>query len=402
MKILVLNCGSSSIKYQLFDMSSSVVLAKGIVEKIGLKGSFLKNERFDGDKVTLDGEILDHQSGIEYLLGLMISKKRGVIKTLDEIDAIGHRVVHGGETFKGSCFLDDVTIKGIEDCADLAPLHNPANLKGIYAMKNLLPKVPQVGVFDTSFHQTMPDYSFMYAIPYSLYKKYGIRRYGFHGTSHGYVSIQACKALNVDYNTQKIITCHLGNGASITAIKNGKSMDTSMGLTPVEGLIMGTRSGDIDGGVITLLMEKEEIDFSSLNTLINKHSGLLGISGISSDMREIESAAADGNERAALSLKMFNYRVKKYIGAYSAAMGGIDILVFTGGIGENGWVTREHICSGLEFIGIVFDKNKNTGVRGKEAIISKEGSPVTIIVVPTNEEFVIASDTRDIVEHHKV
>jgi acetate kinase len=400
MKILVLNCGSSSIKYQLFDMSSGVVLTKGIVEKIGLKGSFLKNERFDGDKVTLDGEILDHQSGIEYLLGLMISKKRGVIKTLGEIDAIGHRVVHGGETFKGSCFLDDVTIKGIEDCADLAPLHNPANLKGIYAMKNLLPKVPQVGVFDTSFHQTMPDYSFMYAIPYSLYKKYGIRRYGFHGTSHGYVSIQACKTINVDYNTQKIITCHLGNGASMTAIKNGKSMDTSMGLTPVEGLIMGTRSGDIDGGVITLLMEKEEIDFSSLNTLINKHSGLLGISGISSDMREIESAAADGNERAALSIKMFNYRVKKYIGAYAAAMGGVDILVFTGGIGENGWKTRESICSGLEFLGLEFDKNKNNGVRDKETIISKEGSPVTVIVVPTNEEFVIASDTRYIVEHH--
>jgi acetate kinase len=402
MKILVLNCGSSSIKYQLFDMSSGVVLTKGVVEKIGLKGSFLKNERFDGDKVTLDGEILDHQSGIEYILGLMISKKRGVLKALDEIDAIGHRVVHGGETFKGSCFLDDVTIKGIEDCADLAPLHNPANLKGIYAMKNLLPKVPQVGVFDTSFHQTMPDYSFMYAIPYSLYKKYGIRRYGFHGTSHGYVSVQACKVLNVDYNTQKIITCHLGNGASATAIKNGKSMDTSMGLTPVEGLIMGTRSGDIDGGVITFLMAKEEIDFSSLNTLINKHSGLLGISGISSDMREIESAAANGNERAALSLKMFNYRVKKYIGAYAAAMGGVDIVVFTGGIGENGWKTRENICSGLEFLGIEFDKNKNTGVSGKETIISKEGSPVTVIVVPTNEEFVIASDTRYIIDHHTV
>jgi acetate kinase len=402
MKILVLNCGSSSIKYQLFDMSSGVVLTKGIVEKIGLKGSFLKNERFDGDKVKLDGEILDHQSGIGYILGLMISQKRGVIKTLDEIDAIGHRVVHGGETFKGSSFLDDVTIKGIEDCADLAPLHNPANLKGIYAMKMLLPKVPQVGVFDTSFHQTMPDYSFMYAIPYSLYKKYGIRRYGFHGTSHKYVSVQACKALNVDYNAQKIITCHLGNGASITAIKNGKSMDTSMGLTPVEGLIMGTRSGDIDGGVITFLMEKEEIDFSSLNTLINKHSGLLGISGISSDMREIEAAAENGNERAALSIKMFDYRVKKYIGAYAAAMGGVDILVFTGGIGENGWETRESICSDLEFLGIGLDKNKNTGVRGKEIIISKEESPVTVIVVPTDEEFVIASDTKYIVEHHTV
>jgi len=294
MKILVLNCGSSSIKYQLFDMTSGVVLAKGIVEKIGLKGSFLKNERFDGNKVKLEGEILDHQTGIEYLLGLMTSEKRGVIKDLNEIDAIGHRLVHGGELFKGSCYLDDVTIKGVEDCSDLAPLHNPANLKGIYAMKTLLPNVPQVGVFDTSFHQTMPDYSFMYALPYSLYKKYGIRRYGFHGTSHSYVSKRACEILNLEYDKQKIITCHLGNGASIAAIKDGKSLDTSMGLTPVEGLIMGTRSGDVDAGALTLIMEKEEIDFSSLNTLLNKHSGMLGISGISSDMREVESAAEEG------------------------------------------------------------------------------------------------------------
>jgi acetate kinase len=401
MKILVLNCGSSSIKYQLFDMTSAVVMAKGIVEKIGLKGSFLKNERFDGDKVKLEGEILDHQSGIEYLLGMMVSEKRGVIKSLNEIDAVGHRLVHGGETFQGSCYLDDLTIKGVEDCSDLAPLHNPANLKGIYAMKTLLPDVPQVGVFDTSFHQTMPDYSFMYALPYSLYKKYGIRRYGFHGTSHSYVSKRACEIMNVDYNTQKIITCHLGNGASIAAIKNGKSMDTSMGLTPVEGLIMGTRSGDIDAGALTLIMEKEEIDYSALNTLLNKHSGVLGISGISSDMREIESAAAEGDERAILSLKMYDYRVKKYIGAYAAAMGGVDILIFTGGIGENGSETRENICSNLEFMGIEFDKKINDGVRGKEIIISKQGSPVTVMIVPTNEEFVIASDTRRIVEERK-
>jgi acetate kinase len=398
MKILVLNCGSSSIKYQLFDMSAGVVLSKGIVEKIGLKGSFLKNERFDGNKVKLEGEILDHQSGIEYILGMMISEKRGVIKDLNEIDAVGHRLVHGGETFKGSCYLDDVTIKGVEDCSDLAPLHNPANLKGIYAMKALLPKVPQVGVFDTSFHQTMPDYTFMYAIPYSLYKKYGIRRYGFHGTSHSYVAKRACEVLKADYSAKKLITCHLGNGASITAIKDGKSFDTSMGLTPVEGLIMGTRSGDIDGGVITLIMEKEEIDFASLNTLINKHSGLLGVSGVSSDMREIEAAAAEGNERAVLSLKMYNYRVKKYLGAYAAAMGGVDILVFTGGVGENGWETRENICSDLEFLGIEFDKDRNRGVRGTETVISKDGSRTTVIVIPTNEEFVIASDTRSIVE----
>jgi acetate kinase len=401
MKILVLNCGSSSIKYQLIDMISNIVLAKGVVEKIGLKGSFLKNETFNGDKVKLEGEILDHQGGIEYILGMMISKQRGVIKGLDEIDAIGHRVVHGGETFKGSCYLDDITIKGIEDCSDLAPLHNPANLKGIYAMKILLPSVPQVGIFDTSFHQTMPDYSFMYALPYSLYKKYGIRRYGFHGTSHSYVSKRACEVLNLDYNTQKIITCHLGNGASVTAIKNGKSVDTSMGLTPVEGLIMGTRSGDIDAGVLTLLMEKEEIDYSSLNTLLNKHSGVLGISGISSDMREVESAAAEGDERAVLALKMYDYRVKKYIGSYAAAMGGVDIIIFTGGIGENGSETRENICKGLEFMGIVFDKQKNDGVRGKELVISKKESRVTVMIVPTNEELVIASDTRYIVEHHK-
>jgi acetate kinase len=399
MKILVLNCGSSSIKYQLFDMSSGVVLAKGIVEKIGLKGSFLKNERFDGDKVKLEGEILDHQSGIEYLLGLMISKKRGVIKNLNEIDAIGHRLVHGGETFKGSCYLDDITIKGVEDCSDLAPLHNPANLKGIYAMRTLLPDVPQVGVFDTSFHQTMPDYSFMYALPYSLYKKYGIRRYGFHGTSHSYVSKRACEILNVDYSSKKIITCHLGNGASITAIKNGKSLDTSMGLTPVEGLIMGTRSGDIDAGALTLIMEKEEIDYSSLNTLLNKHSGILGISGISSDMREVESAAEEGDERAVLALKMYDYRVKKYIGAYAAAMGGVDLLIFTGGIGENSFETRENICKDFEFLGLEFDKQANEGVRGKEMIISRKESKVIVMIIPTNEEFVIASDTKTIVEN---
>lgn len=398
MKILVLNCGSSSIKYQLFDMASGLVLTKGIVEKIGLKGSFLKNERHDGDKVKLEGEILDHQTGIEYLLGMMISKKRGVIKSLNEIDAVGHRLVHGGERFQESCYLDDETIKAVEDCSSLAPLHNPANLKGIYAMKNLLPHVPQVGVFDTSFHQTMPNYSFMYALPFSLYKKYGIRRYGFHGTSHSYVSKRACEILQVDYQTKKIITCHLGNGASITAIKDGKSVDTSMGLTPVEGLIMGTRAGDVDAGALTLIMEKEEIDFASLNTLLNKHSGVLGVSGISSDMREVEAAAAEGDERAILSLKMYDYRVRKYIGSYAAAMGGVDILVFTGGIGENAWETRESICRDLDFMGVEFDKKKNEGIRGKETVISTDKSRVTVMIVPTNEEFVIASDTSTIVE----
>ncbi len=399
MKVLVLNCGSSSIKYQLIDMKPGVVLAKGIVEKIGLKGSFLKNERHDGNKVKLEGEILDHQSGIEYILGVMISKERGVIKSLEEIDAVGHRVVHGGETFQGSCYLDDVTIKGIEDCSDLAPLHNPANLKGIYAMRNLLPKVPQVGVFDTSFHQTMPDYSFMYALPYSLYKKYGIRRYGFHGTSHSYVSRRACEILGADYNSLRMITCHLGNGASVAAIRHGKSIDTSMGLTPVEGLIMGTRSGDVDAGALTLIMEKEEIDYSSLNTLLNKHSGVLGISGISSDMREVESAAAEGDERSILALKMYDYRIRKYIGSYAAAMGGVDLIIFTGGVGENSCETRENVCRDLEFIGIDFDKQKNDGVRGKEMIISRKDSKVTVMIVPTNEELVIATETSDIVGH---
>jgi len=402
MKILVLNCGSSSIKYQLFDMSSGMVLSKGIVEKIGLKGSFLKNERFDCDKVKLEGEILDHQTGIEYLLGILISDKRGVIKNLNEIDAIGHRLVHGGELFKGSCYLDDVTIKGVEDCSDLAPLHNPANLKGIYAMKTVLPNVPQVGVFDTSFHQTMPDYTFMYALPYSLYRKYGIRRYGFHGTSHSYVSKRGCEVLKLDYNKTKIITCHLGNGASITAIKDGKSMDTSMGLTPVEGLIMGTRSGDVDAGALTLIMEKEEIDFSSLNTLLNKHSGVLGISGISSDMREVQAAAEEGDERAMLALRMYDYRIKKYIGAYAAAMGGVDLIIFTGGVGENSCETRENICRDLEYMGLEFDKQLNNGVRGKEMVISKKGSRVTVMIVPTNEEFVIASETLEIVENRTV
>ena len=402
MKILVLNCGSSSIKYQLIDIDTNTVLAKGIVEKIGLKGSFLKNERFDGDKIKLEGEILDHQSGIEFLLGLMISERRGVIKKLSDIDAVGHRLVHGGETFQGSCLLDEVTIKGVEDCSDLAPLHNPANLKGIYALRNLLPEVPQVGVFDTSFHQTMPDYSFMYALPYSLYKKYGIRRYGFHGTSHSYVYKRACEILKIVPEKNKIITCHLGNGASIAAIKDGKSVDTSMGLTPVEGLIMGTRSGDVDAGALTLIMEKEEIDYSSLNTLLNKHSGVLGISGISSDMREIEAAAAEGDSRAVLALKMYQYRVKKYIGSYAAAMGGVDLLIFTGGIGENSPDDREKICEDMEFLGLEFDKSANAGVRGKELIISKKNSRVTVMIVPTNEEWVIASETRDIVEQMKV
>lgn len=401
MKILVLNCGSSSIKYQFFNMTNKELLAKGIVEKIGLKGSFLKFEKPGGEKVMLEGEILDHQNGIEYLLGVLISENHGCVKNLEEINAVGHRVAHGGEQFSDSAFIDDNVFREIEKCIELAPLHNPANLAGIIAMQSLLPGVPQVAVFDTSFHQTMPDYAYMYGIPYSLYTKYGIRRYGFHGTSHRFVAKKACEFLKVNMEDLKIITCHLGNGASVAAIKNGKSVDTSMGFTPVEGLIMGTRTGDLDLGVLTFLMDKEEIGLTSVNILINKQAGMLGVTGISSDMREIELEAEKGNERAALGLKMYDYRVTKYIGAYAAAMGGIDLLIFTGGIGENADTTRRGVSSDLGFLGLELDDTKNTGLRSKMAIISKENSRGKIMVVPTNEELVIAEDTERIVSSMK-
>ena len=399
MKIIVLNCGSSSIKYQLFEMTKEEVLAKGIVEKIGLHGSFIKHERNDGETVTLDGEIIDHQQGIEYVLGILTSKKRGSISGFGEIDAVGHRVVHGGEKFNSSVLITDEVISKVEECIDLAPLHNPPNLKGIYAMKEYLPGIPQVGVFDTAFHQGMPPHAFMYAIPFPLYIKYGIRRYGFHGTSHRYVSKRACEILKTSYENKKIITCHLGNGASVAAIKDGTSVDTSMGLTPVEGLIMGTRSGDLDLGVLTYIMRKEEIGISTANTLINKHSGMLGITGVSSDMREIKIASSEGNKRATLGLDMYNYRVKKYIGAYSAAMGGLDILVFTGGIGENSDESRSEICKEMSYLGLELDEKKNKGLRGKEDIISSGKSRVTAMVIPTNEELVIAQDTLEIVKN---
>jgi acetate kinase len=398
MIILVLNCGSSSIKYQLFDMTSEVVMAKGIAEKIGLKGSFLKHEMNNGQKIIFDGEILDHKIGIEYILGVITSEKYGCLKDLSQIDAVGHRVAHGGETFKASAFLDEDAIQRIEACAELAPLHNPANLKGIYAMKELISGIPQAAGFDTSFHQTMPPHSFMYGIPYSLYKKYGIRRYGFHGTSHRYVANRACEVLDRDIKTQKIITCHLGNGASIAALKYGISVDTSMGFTPLEGLIMGTRAGDLDIGAVMYIMEKEEIDLNSANTLFNKHSGMLGVTGISSDMREIELAAEKGNERAILGLEMYDYKVKKYIGSYAAALEGLDIVIFTGGIGENSDIDRTAICKGLGFLGFEIDENMNKNLRGKEAVISTKESKVKVMVVPTNEELMIALDTQKIVE----
>jgi len=399
MKVLVLNCGSSSIKFQLFDMDKKTLMAKGVAEKVGLKGSFIKLEKENGEKVRFDGEILDHQGGIEYILGIITSKKHGCIKTLDEIDAIGHRVVNGGEKFNHSVLINDEVQAAVEKYSDLAPLHNPANLKGVYAIKMLMPGKPQVGVFDTAFHQTLPKKAFMYAIPYSLYKKYGIRKYGYHGTSHYYVSKRACEILNADIEKQRIITVHLGNGASMAAVKFGKSVDTSMGFTPIEGLIMGTRSGDLDIGVLTFIMDKEEIGISQIGTLANKQSGMLGITGISSDMREIEDAAfKEKNERAILGLDMYHYRVKKYIGSFAAAMGGLDILVFAGGVGENGPETREAICTDLEFLGIEIDPEKNNGLRSKEAIISKNSAKVKVMVVPTNEELVIAEDTVRIIK----
>ena len=399
MKILVLNCGSSSIKYQLFSMTENRVMAKGVVEKIGLTGSFMKHTKESGNKVKFVGEILDHKTGIEYVLGVLTSSKHGCIKELNEIEACGHRVAHGGEKFSGSAFIDDDVHNEIQKLIELAPLHNPANLKGIDAMAQLIDGIPQVAVFDTSFHHTIPPHAYMYGIPYALYTKYGIRRYGFHGTSHRYVARRACDMIDQQCDKAKVISCHLGNGASVAAIEKGKSVDTSMGFTPLEGLIMGTRAGDLDLGVLTFIMDKEEINHHTANILINKHSGMLGITGVSSDMREIEEAAYEkGNKRAQLGLDMYHYRVSKYIGAYAAGMNGVDVIIFTGGIGENGPESRAAICKRLEFMGLEFDYEKNKGLRGKEAVISKPGSKIKVLVVPTNEELVIAEDTQMILD----
>ncbi len=398
MNILVLNCGSSSVKYKLFDMTSKEVTGSGGVEKIGMKGSFMKHTRKDGQKIILEGEILEHQVAVEYILGVLTSEKHGSIKNIDEIHAVGHRVVHGGEKFNSSVLITDEVIKKIEECIEIAPLHNPPNLAGIKAISELLPEVPQVAVFDTAFHQTMPEYAYMYGIPYSLYKKYGIRRYGFHGTSHRYVSRRSCEFLGLDYKKSKIITAHIGNGASIAAIDRGKSIDTTMGFTPVEGLMMGTRSGDVDLGVVTYIMEKEMISPSVASTLFNKHSGVLGVSGISSDMRDIDNAINEGNERAKLALDMYEYKIKKYIGSYLAALNGADILVFTGGVGENQVALRERICDGLTFAGVKIDKKINSRSRGQEELLSTEDSAVKVVVIPTDEEFMIASDTVSIIK----
>ncbi len=397
MKVIVLNCGSSSIKYQLFEMPSAEVVAKGLVDKIGLKGASIKHNKANGDVLKLEGEILDHQAGIEFVLGILTHKEHGCVKDIAEIGAVGHRVVHAGEKYNTSVAITKEVIAALEECIDLAPLHNPPNLEGIYAINKLMPEVPQVGVFDTAYHQSMSEKAYLYGIPYSLYEKYKVRRYGFHGSSHRFVSQRAADMLGKKIEDLKIISCHLGNGASMCAIKNGHSVDTSMGMTPVEGLVMGTRCGDIDAGALLYIADKEETSIPYTSTLLNKHSGMLGLSGVSSDMRDIETAAADGNHRAQIALDIYHYRIKKYLGAYAAAMGGVDIVIFTGGVGENACETREEICKDLEFIGIEFDASKNANLRGKEAIISKPGSKVTLMVVPTNEELVIAKDTYEIV-----
>lgn len=392
MKVLVLNCGSSSIKYKLFDMEQKSVIAQGGIEKIGLKDSFLKFTLPSGEKKILEKDIPEHTVGVEFILQTLTSPEYGAIKSLDEINAVGHRMVHGGEKFSESVLLTKEVLDAFIACNDLAPLHNPANLKGVRAVEAILPNVPQIGVFDTAFHQTMPDYAYMYAVPYELYTKYGVRRYGFHGTSHRYVSQRVCEFLGVSPEGKRIITCHIGNGGSISAIKDGKCQDTSMGLTPLEGLMMGTRSGDIDGGAVSYIMDKEGLDSAGISNLLNKKSGVLGVFGESSDMRDLESAAAAGNKRAILAEKMYFYRIKKYIGAYAAALGGVDIIVFTGGVGENQASCRAAACEGLEYMGVKLDAEKNK-VRGEEIVISTPDSKVQVVVIPTDEELMIASDT---------
>lgn len=397
MKILVLNCGSSSIKYKLFEMSDHSVLAQGGVEKIGLPDSFLQVKLPNGEKVRIEKEMPEHTVGIQLILNTLVDEKIGCLKNLNEIGAVGHRVVHGGEKFNKSVVITPEVKEMIVKCAELAPLHNPANLKGIDAIEQTLPGVPQVAVFDTAFHQTMPDYAYMYALPYELYDKYAIRRYGFHGTSHRYVSTRVCEYLGVDAADKKIVTAHIGNGGSCAAVLNGKSVDTSMGLTPVEGLVMGTRAGDLDLGAATYIMDKEGLTTAEFNNLVNKKSGLLGVSGVSSDARDIDAAIKAGNQRANLAREMFIYRVKKYIGAYAAAMNGIDILVFTGGIGENDAFIRGEVVKGLSFLGMTLDEPKNAGSRGEEIVISTPDSKVTVCVIPTDEELMIASDTEALV-----
>lgn len=397
MKILVLNCGSSSIKYKLYNMDDHSVMAAGGAERIGLDGAFVKVTMPDGEKKKIMHDMPDHKEGVNFVFSLLTDPEIGAIKSLDEIDAVGHRIVQGGDLFEKSVIVDESVERGIESLCDLAPVHNAGHLKGIRAVDKLMPDVPQVCVFDNAFHSTMPDYAYLYAVPYELYEKYHVRRYGFHGTSHRYVSQRVCEFLGRDISTQRIITCHIGNGASVTAVKFGKCVDTSMGLTPLAGVMMGSRSGDIDASAVTYIMEKLGLQPQEMAEYLNKQSGVLGISGVSSDMREVEAAAADGNRRARLALDMYCYRIKKYIGAYAAAMGGVDIIVWTAGVGENQTDVREDSCKGLEFLGVKIDHEANN-TQGKEAVISAPDSKVTVCVIPTDEELMIAKDTMALLQ----
>ena len=397
MKILVLNCGSSSIKYALYNMDDHSVITSGGIEKIGLPDSFI-TIKLNGQKIKFEEPVPEHTSGVQLIFKVLTTGEYAVLSDLHELDAVGHRMVHGGERFSESVLITDEVMEDFAKCNDLAPLHNPANIKGVNAVKALLPEIPQVGVFDTAFHQTMPDYAYMYATPYELYQKYGVRRYGFHGTSHRYVSKRVLYYLGIEKpEGTKIITCHIGNGASIAAIKDGKCVDTSMGLTPLEGLIMGTRSGDIDAGAVTFIMDKEHLDTKGLSNLLNKQSGLAGVSGGFSDFRDILKAISEGNDRARLAKEMYTYRIKKYIGQYAAAMGGVDVIVFTGGAGENQWEVREGATDGLEFLGVKVNVEKNHSCRATEMTISDDDSKVKVCVIPTDEELMIASDTLNIV-----
>ena len=396
MNVLVINCGSSSLKYQVLDMTNEELICKGLVERIGMEGSVISHTKTGMDKFVLEAPMKDHKDAIGHVIDALKDEEHGVVKDMNEIGAVGHRVVHAGEKFAHSVLITDDVIKALEECVELAPLHNPPNLLGIAACQELMPGTPMVGVFDTAFHQTMPPQSYIYAIPYEYYEKYGIRRYGFHGTSHKYVSERAAEMLNVNIEDLKIITCHLGNGASVSAIKRGKCIDTSMGLTPLEGLVMGTRSGDIDPAIVTYIREKENLEQGVANEILNKKSGMLGISGVSSDFRDIEAAAEEGNERAMLALKVFAQRVKFYIGGYIAEMNGVDAIVFTAGVGENDMGMRDIICNEMGNLGIKLDLVKNK-VRGKEMVISAEDSKVKVLLIPTNEELMIARDTYNIV-----
>ena len=377
-------------------MDTKEVMTSGGAERVGLDGAFVKVKMANGEKKQIMHDIPEHTEGVKFIFSLLTDPEIGVIKDLKEIDAVGHRMVHGGEKFNKSVLLNEEVLKVFEECSDLAPLHNPANLKGVNAVSELMPGLPQVGVFDTAFHQTMPDYAYMYAVPYELYEKYAIRRYGFHGTSHRYVAQRVCDFLGVNPEDKKIITCHIGNGASIAAVDGGKCVDTSMGLTPLEGVMMGTRSGDIDGGAVACRQKKLSRDADGISDLLNKKSGVLGITELSSDMREVEAACEKGEPKAVLAMQMYNYRIKKYIGAYAAAMGGVDIIVFTAGVGENQWSTRQESCEGLEFLGVKIDKELNKGLRGVEKVISTPDSKVTVCIIPTDEELMIATDTMNL------